>query len=131
MAISDPAPDSFHLAQTQVISSGSSFHPMISSFAAAVSLSGVSVPFGIVHLPQVEAEDGAMLRIDESVHLSDVSAFKEFVKATMLNEVFELNVYGKTKLREGALPKADITYNKTVGLKGEFILRGGSLSELY
>lgn len=126
MVISDPSPDSFHLAQTQVIGSHSSFHPMISGFIAAVSLSGASASFGTVHVPRVKAEDRATLRIDESVQLSGVSAFGEFAMAAMLNEAFELNVYGKTTLKQGALPKADITYNKTVGLKGGFILHGGS-----
>ena len=83
------------------------------------------MPFGAVHVPRVKAEDRATLRIDESVQLSGVSAFGEFAMAAMLNEAFELNVYGKTKLKQGALPKADITYNKTVGLKGGFILHRG------
>lgn len=121
MEISNPSPDSFHLFQTQVIGSKSSFHPVIYSFAAAVSLAGASSPFGSVTVPQVKAEDGASLRVDQDVRLSDKGAFRNFAKAALLNETFALNVYGRSKLRQGALQKVGVVYDKTVRVKGGFL----------
>lgn len=121
MTISNPAPDSFHLNQTQVLGSKSSFHPTIYAFSAAVSLLGATyAPFGHVQVPRVKADDGAVVQIDQQVKLSDESAFGDFAKAVLLNKGFELNVYGRPELRQGGLRKIEVGYNKTVSMKGEF-----------
>lgn len=122
MEISNPTPESFHLAQKQVIGSKSSFHPVIYTFGAAVSLAaGAYSPFGSVTVPQVKAEDGASVLVDQDVRLSDKDAFGEFAKTALLNEFFALNVYGKAKLRLGALQKVGVVYDKTVRVQGGFL----------
>lgn len=121
MTIADPTPESFSLKQTQIIGSDSAFHPTIYGFTAAVSLLG-AVPWGNVQVPQFKAEDGAVLKIEEPVKLGNETAFGDFAKAVLLNEEFDLNVYGTPQLKEGALPKVDVTYNKTVTMKGECAL---------
>lgn len=117
MAITDPSPGSFHLKQTQVIGSSSAFKPTIFGFSAAVSLLG-AVPWGNAQVPDVKAEDGAVVHIEEQIKLSNETAFGDFAKAVLLNEEFDMNIYGEPKLQEGALPKVDVTYNKTVTIKG-------------
>lgn len=122
MIISNPGPNSFHLNQTQVLSSKSSFHPTIYAFSAAISLLGTAyAPFGHVQVPRVKADDGAVVQIDQQVKLSNESAFGDFAKAVLLNEEFELNVFGRPGLRQGGLRRIEVEYNKNVSMKGEFL----------
>lgn len=118
LVISDPAPDSFHLNQTQVLGSDSSFHPKIYAFDADVGLAG-SNTFATARVPEVKARDGTVIHVDQQLSLSDVGAFGDFAKAVMLNEEIQLNIYGKPKLKQGSLQTITITYNKTVTMKGE------------
>lgn len=119
MDISDPTPDSIHLAQTQVLGSHSTFHPQIFAFSASVSLLGAAAPFASVQVPAVQSKNGAAIDISQTLSLTDTTAFGDYAKAVMLNEEVGLNIYGKPVLQEGALPKTTITYNKTVTMKGE------------
>ena len=125
MSIASPTPDSFHLTQTQHIGSKSAFHPTIYAFPAAVSLAGASAPFATVQVPRVKADDGAAVRIDEHVRLSDEKAFAKFAKTVMMQEEFGLNVQGQAGLKLGGLPRVGVDYNKTVNMKGEFRLLDG------
>lgn len=119
MVISNPTPTSFTLNQTQVIGSHSSFHPQIYTFEAAVSLLGAAVPFSRVHVPGVQSRDGARVVVSQAVDLKNASAFGDFAKAVMMDEEVELRIFGRPFLKEGALPKVRVTYNKTVSMKGE------------
>jgi hypothetical protein len=119
MIISDPTPESFVLDQTQVIGTHSIFHPTIYAFDATVSLLGAASAFATVRVPQVKANDGTVVHISQSLDLSDVGAFGGFATAVMQNEEIKLNIYGKPDLKEGGLPKTDVTYNKTVTMKGK------------
>jgi hypothetical protein len=121
MVISDPTPDSFHLDQTQILGSKSSYHPQIYAFDAAVSLGGAAA-FATVTVPGVKSEDGAEIHVEQDVALSDSDAFGDFATAMMVNEEVELNIYGRPGLKEGSLPKTTVTYNKTVVMKGMFLL---------
>jgi hypothetical protein len=121
MQISDPAPDGFHLTQRQVIGSDSMFHPKIFEFDADVSLLGSPV-FATVKVPQVKADDGAVVNVDQWLNLTDAGAFGDFATAVMMNEEFHLNIYGEPRLKQGGLPTIDVDYNKTVTMKGELEL---------
>lgn len=118
MIISDPTPNSFFLTQTQVIGTHSMFHPTIYAFDATVSLLGAAA-FATVRVPQVKANDGTVVHINQSLDLSDVGAFGGFATAVMQNEEITLNIYGKPDLKQGGLPKIGVTYNKTVTMKGK------------
>lgn len=119
MTITDPAPDSLHLNQSQVIGSRSRYHPWFDEFDANVTLLGSATPFAVLQIPRVQSKDGTVVRIDQRLQLGNVSAFGEYARAVMLNEEVTLNVYGRPKLREGKLPKITVTYNKTVTMKGK------------
>ncbi|KAL4802734.1 hypothetical protein BDV18DRAFT_163693 [Aspergillus unguis] len=129
MEITDPTPDGFHLKQRQVIGSDSIFHPKIYSFDAEVSLLG-QAPFATVKVPQIKADDGTVVNIDQQLDFSDAGAFGDFATAVMMNEEFDLNIYGKPQLKQGALPTIDIDYNKTVTMKGLNKLDGFSIESL-
>lgn len=120
MVIADPTPNSFHLTQTQVIGSHSSYHPKIYSFLASVSLLGSAHAFASVQVPEVQSKDGAEVNVDQDVDLSNADAFGDFAQAVMLNEEVEMNIYGRPGLKEGGLPKTTVTYNKTVTMKGKW-----------
>ncbi|KAJ5670730.1 uncharacterized protein N7477_006093 [Penicillium maclennaniae] len=131
MVISNPTPESFNLMQTQVIGSHSSFHPKIYAFEAVVSLLGAALPFATVDVPSVTSSDGAKLVVEQTVDLSNASAFGGFAAAVMLNEEVSLNIYGKPGLKEGGLPKTTVTYNKTVTMKGLNKLDGFNVTEFH
>ncbi|KAB8074163.1 hypothetical protein BDV29DRAFT_125796 [Aspergillus leporis] len=131
MVISDPAPSSFQLNQTQVLGTHSIFHPNIYAFDATVSLLGAAVPFSTVRVPQVKSNDGVEVPVNQRVELSDVSAFGDFATAVMLNEEIKLNIYGKPDLKQGGLPRISVTYNKTVTMKGLNKLHGFKLSGMH
>lgn len=120
MVISDPTPDSFQLNQTQILGSKSQYHPQIYAFDAAVSLAGAAAPFATVTVPGVKSNDGAEIHVEQKVDLSDSDAFGDYATAVMMNEEVSLNIYGRPGLKEGALPKTTVTYNKTVVMKGMF-----------
>jgi hypothetical protein len=119
MVISDPKPESFQLDQKQTIGSGSVFHPKIYEFEAEVSLQG-SPPFATATVPEVvSAKDNTPVHIQQRLDLTDPDQFAAFSTAVMMNEEFNLGVYGRPDLKLGALPKIDVKYNKTVTMKGE------------
>ncbi|KAL4749066.1 hypothetical protein BDW72DRAFT_142221 [Aspergillus terricola var. indicus] len=129
MQISDPARDGFHLTQRQVIGSDSMFHPKIFEFDADVSLLGSPV-FATVKVPQVKADDGAVVNVDQWLNLTDAGSFGDFATAVMMNEEFHLNIYGEPRLKQGGLPTIDVNYNKTVTMKGLNKLDGFDIKSL-
>ncbi|KAJ5754017.1 uncharacterized protein N7511_008170 [Penicillium nucicola] len=131
MVISNPTPDSFQLNQTQVLGSKSPYHPHIYEFDAAVSLAGAAAPFTTVRVPGVKSVDGVQIHVDQMVDLSDTAAFGDYATAVMLNEQVELNIYGTPGLKQGALPKTTVTYNKTVVMKGLNKLEGFAVPDFH
>jgi hypothetical protein len=121
MVISDPTPESFQLNQTQVLGSKSSYHPQIYEFEAEVALGGGAAPFATVTVPGVKSEDGAEIHVNQKVALSDSDAFGDFATAVMVNKEVSMNIYGRPGLKQGALPKTTVTYNKTVVMKGGYL----------
>ncbi|EEQ32924.1 hypothetical protein McanMca71_003657 [Microsporum canis] len=130
MQTTSPAPDSLHVKVTQVIGSKSKYHPTLDPFEAKVYLAGEQQHFMILHTPQVKADDGVKVLIDEDVHIDNQDAFSGFSKAVMLSEELELLVVGKTKLKLGGLQKTDVDYNKTVTLKGMNHLNGFNITNI-
>ena len=131
MVISDPTPNSFTLKQTQVIGTNSVYSPTIYAFDAAVSLLNGMVPFAFVRVPNIKSDEGAKVVISQMVNLNNPDAFGDYAMSAMMNEKASMNIYGKPRLKQGALPKVTVTYNKTVIMKGKVRTCGlHSLSEL-
>lgn len=120
MVITEPSPQGFRLNQTQLLGSGSIFHPKIYSFDANVSLAG-SEPFATVIVPQVKGKDGTEIIVEQWVDLSDADEFGDFSTAVMMNEEFQMNIYGRPHLKLGELPTIHVDYNKTVTMKGKWM----------
>lgn len=131
MVLSDPTPESFHLEQSQVLGSDSSYHPQIYAFNSSVSLAGAADPFAYINVPAVKSKDGAEIHLEQNVDLADASAFGDFTTAVVLNEEVSLNIYGRPELKQGGLPKTTVTYNKTVVMKGLNQLKGFTVDKFF
>lgn len=118
LVITDPTPDSIHVTQTQVLGNKAAYHPTIYAFNATISMVGAAAPIATALVPQIQANDGQIIHVDQVLQLSDASAMADFSKAMLNNEAVELNFYGRPDLKEGGLPKKVVTFNKTVTLRG-------------
>ncbi|KAH8700683.1 hypothetical protein BGW36DRAFT_357336 [Talaromyces proteolyticus] len=130
LVFSDPAPNTIHVNQTQVLGNKAIYHPKIFAFNASLGLAGAAAPVAYVMVPQIQAEDGAIINVDTTLQLYNLDATTEFTKAVLTSETFYLNIYGKPELKEMVLPTSQVTFNKTVPMKGLNGLKGFSLSDV-
>ncbi|RJE22195.1 hypothetical protein PHISCL_05481 [Aspergillus sclerotialis] len=130
ISITDPTPDSFHLNQTQVLGTDSMFHPHFYEFNATARLSGSKKPFTVVQIPPMKANDGTVINVDQDVDLEG-DAFGDFSTAIMLNKEVDMNLFGRPRLKQGALPKIGVVYNKTVTIKGLNKLEGFNVTNYH
>ncbi|KAL1988072.1 hypothetical protein VTN96DRAFT_1103 [Rasamsonia emersonii] len=128
LVITDPTPDSIHVTQTQVLGNKAAYHPTIYAFNATISMVGAAAPIATALVPQIQANDGQIIHVDQVLQLSDASAMADFSKAMLNNEAVELNFYGRPDLKEGGLPKKVVTFNKTVTLRGLNGLKGFNIT---
>lgn len=75
-----------------------------------------------MHVPPVQSANGAKFTVSELLHLNGSSTFSDYATAVMVDKVVTLDVYGRPVLQEGALPKTKVTYNKTVTMKGAYLI---------
>ncbi|KAL3484542.1 hypothetical protein BJX62DRAFT_248338 [Aspergillus germanicus] len=118
MEITSPTPWGFHLHQVQVLGSDSIFHPKLYEFNATVRFPGDTDPMLNITVPNLKANDGATIDVDQEVTLQDSEVFVDFAKAMMLQEEVSLNIYGKPRLKQAGLHTITVTYNKTTSMKG-------------
>ncbi|KAL2787511.1 hypothetical protein BJX66DRAFT_353335 [Aspergillus keveii] len=118
MEITSPTPSGFHLHQVQVLGSDSIFHPTLYEFNAAVRFPGNTNSMLNITVPNLKANDGATIDVDQDVTLQDSDAFADFTKAMMLQEEVSLNIYGKPCLKQAGLHTITVMYNKTITMKG-------------
>ncbi|PGG98248.1 hypothetical protein GX51_06896 [Blastomyces parvus] len=123
MEITEPAPDSFHIKVDQTIGSKSKFHPQLDAFNATVGTAGSDKPFFTLEVPPVKAVDGAKSIIDQIV-MPDLASFTDYSVQVMKSETIDIEIKGKTGLREGSLPKTTVDYHKVITMKGLNALKG-------
>ncbi|PGH34992.1 hypothetical protein GX50_02126 [[Emmonsia] crescens] len=129
MEITDPAPDSFSIKVDQTIGSKSKYHPVLDAFNATVAVAGTDKPFFTLQVPSVQAVDGAKSMIDQRVMLADVQAFTDYSILVMKSETVDIEINGRTGLKEGALPKTHVNYNKVITMKGLNALKGFEVTD--
>ncbi|EDN08231.1 predicted protein [Histoplasma mississippiense (nom. inval.)] len=117
MEITDPSPESFSIKIEQTIGSKSNFHPQLDAFNATVTIAGSKSPFVTLEVPPVKAVDGAKSTINQRV-TPNMDAFTDYAILVMKSEKLDLEIDGKTGLREGSLPKTTVDYNKVITMKG-------------
>jgi hypothetical protein len=118
MELTEPRPDGAHLKVSQKIGSDSPFNPWMDAFTADLTLEGSDEVFAQLNVPRFQADDGLIMEFEQDMNLANPGAFTEFSKAIMHNESIQFNVWGETKLKQGALQKVDVTYDQTVTMKG-------------
>lgn len=122
-----PTPNSIHMIENMTLKTNSSYHAKFWSFQAEASLAG-QAPYANITNPEFHARNNLLFHLDQVLNLTNTTAYAEFSKAFVMEETFYLNVYGKPKLKEGALPKVTATFNKTVPLTGKPLLSAQPLS---
>ncbi|KLJ05890.1 hypothetical protein EMPG_10672 [Blastomyces silverae] len=123
MEITEPTPDSFHIKVDQTIGSKSKFHPQLDAFNATIATAGSDKPFFSLEVPALRAVDGANAVIDQIV-MPDLESFTAYSIQVMKSESVDLEIKGKTGLKEGSLPKTTVDYNKVITMKGLNSLKG-------
>jgi Protein of unknown function (DUF3712) len=119
LAFSNPTPSSIGANQTQVLTNKASYHPTIYAFNASISLVGATAALSSALIPRIQANNGAVINVDTTLALDASSdAVTNFTMAVLGAETFALNFYGTPELKEGALPKEKVTFNKTVTMTG-------------
>lgn len=116
--MTNPGADGVHLKLESVIRSGSSYHPTVDGFRAALSLEGKS-PFLYIDIPTAKSEAETHVTVDQDVKFASTEAFTEYTKFVMGSEEFKVHLDGKTQVHLKGLPGMDVDYNKVVVMKGK------------
>ena len=116
--MSNPKPDSFHLAQTAILTNHNTYHPRLDKFNASLSVDGNNAPYAYIELPAVHATETATTVIDQDVQITDMDAFVNYNTLLLDKEEVNLAIKGRTKLHEMRLPTTTVDYDKVVNMKG-------------
>lgn len=127
--VTSPQPDGIHLKLDSVIRSGSSYHPTVDSFRAALSLEGQG-PFLHIDIPEAKSEAETHITVEQDLKFASLQAFAGYTKAVMGAETFKVYLNGKTKVHLKGLPGMDVDYNKVVTMKGLNRLKGLNITSI-
>lgn len=124
MSIENPTPESVDLSFKQVFNTNSSYHPTLYPFNASFYLldQQYSVPFGSIETTEIRASNGAGTDFPlQRMNISQMDRFTKYVSTTLSSEEFTIALRGHGDLKEGALPKTSITYDKNITMKGMIV----------
>ncbi|KAH7408221.1 hypothetical protein DE146DRAFT_365777 [Phaeosphaeria sp. MPI-PUGE-AT-0046c] len=127
--VTNPTEEGVHLKLESVIRSGSSYHPTVDAFNAALSLEGQE-PFLHIDIPEAKSEAETHISVDQAVKFSTLKAFSEYTKTVLGAEKFNVYLNGKTKVHLKGLPAMDVDYNKVVEMKGLNKLSGLNITDI-
>ncbi|PLB43510.1 hypothetical protein P170DRAFT_513869 [Aspergillus steynii IBT 23096] len=134
LTITDPTPDSFHIQQSQEFQVGGGFSGSgrLSPFNASLSAPGSDRSFATFEVPEVEFSNGAVLDIDQDLHLSCVSCFSQLAASAVSSADFGILITGKPDLEIKGLPTAHLDIHKNMKMQGynaqEFLNRDGAFN---
>lgn len=117
LELSNPTSTSFHLKQNSTIVNNTPYHPQLDAFNVSLSLHGGN-PYAIVELPHLHATQSGSNLIDQDVSVTDLAAFTAYNVAVLNGESLQVDVDGKTTLREMKFPDTTVNYNATTTMKG-------------
>lgn len=119
--VTNPSADGVHLKIDTVIRSGSSYHPTIDSFRAALSLEGQE-PFLYIDIPEAKSEAETYVTVEQDVKFASMDSFSGYTKTVLASESFQVHLDGKTNLHLSGLPSMDVNYNKVITMKGKSLV---------
>lgn len=119
MKMTNPTPDTLTVDLNSTVRTSSSYHPTIDSFPASFYLGDSDKPFLQLQTPeQKSVHDGDIQLAHQVINVTEQSGFKDYALALLADKELDVKIKGKTKLRQGKLPKADINYNQEVHTPG-------------
>ncbi|CAF9913769.1 MAG: hypothetical protein HETSPECPRED_001655 [Heterodermia speciosa] len=131
LILSSPTLTTFHLTQTALITNNNTYHPHLDAFNASISLHSSSssddTPYAQITLPSIHATRTATSSVNQTVQITNLSAFNAYSAAVLGSESVELRVKGRTKLHEMRFPSTVVDYDKVVRMKGLNSLTGFSI----
>ncbi|OAL07604.1 hypothetical protein IQ06DRAFT_12984 [Phaeosphaeriaceae sp. SRC1lsM3a] len=127
--VTNPTEQGVHLKLESVIRSGSSYHPTVDGFNAALSLEGKD-PFIHIDIPEAKSEAETHITVDQDVKFATLNAFSEYTKTVLGSDKFNVYLNGKTKVHLKGLPAMDVNYNKVVEMKGLNKLSGLNITDI-
>jgi hypothetical protein len=74
LEVTNPTPEGVQLKVDTVIKSGSSYHPTIDAFVAALSLEGEE-PFLHIDIPETKSEGDTHITIEQAIKFASTDAF--------------------------------------------------------
>ncbi|KAF2846842.1 hypothetical protein T440DRAFT_492407 [Plenodomus tracheiphilus IPT5] len=127
--VTETSPEGIQLKIDAVVRSGSSYHPTIEPFRAALSLKD-QPPFLYVDVPKAKSKKEFTLTIDQKLNFASNDSFSQYTKAVLAADTFDVHMDGKTKLKLSGLPKISVNYNKVIRMKGLNKLAGLNITDL-
>lgn len=124
MSILDPAPDSIELTVVEKLYSKSSYHPTLYPFNASLYLLNhqEAPPFVSIQTSEIKAHNNATVTIGpQRVNITNLHEFTNFVLMTAASEQFTYALRGKGDLKQGALPRVGVNYDKNITMKGAIL----------
>lgn len=124
-SITDPTPDAVTIDLRSVLLTHSKYHPQLDSFDGSFYLEGSDTPFiEDLHIPPVKARNGTETEVKQRLQITNLDAFTEYTKKSLISEELTLRLKGKGGLKQGSLPKTTVHYNQKVNIKGFNGLKG-------
>lgn len=121
MTMDNPTPDTLEVTLNSTIGTKSSYHPTLDAFPASFYLGDSDRPFLQLAVPEQKGvHNGDIQLVHQIVNVTEQPGFNDYAKALLLQKELDVKVKGKTKLREGKLPKVNLDYNKEVHVPGWF-----------
>lgn len=111
-SITNPSPNSIDLDLRSVILSNSSRHPQLDAFDGSFHLEDSDTPFLQFRIPAVKAENGTETQVSQRVEITNLDAFTEYTRTTLVSEEYTVRLRGKGGLKLGSLPKTTVNYNQ-------------------
>lgn len=119
--VTNPRPDQIYLKLVSIAKSDSAFHPKLDGFVAQLSLEDKE-PFIEINIPDAQTNKKFEIKVEHEVKILNEDRFTEYTKTALGTEKFKVKLDGKTKLHQKGLDPIDITYKKTVEMKGASLI---------
>lgn len=117
--MTNPTPDSLTVTLNSTIGTKSSYHPTLDPFPAEFYLRDSDEPFLNLLVPkQKSVHDGDIQLVHQVINVTEQPGFNDYAAALLLEKELDIKVKGKTKLKQGGLPKVSINYNQEVKVAG-------------
>ncbi|KAK8203931.1 hypothetical protein IWZ00DRAFT_446412 [Phyllosticta capitalensis] len=133
--LTDPRPDSFHIALNSTVHSSSPFKPILKSFNASLYIGNGSdsnaKPFAYVTIPQMKVNPGDnVMYLEQDVSIANMDAFVAYSKQVLGSEEFQMAIKGRPGLKLGGLPTYTLNFKQVVTQKGLNKLSGFAINNI-